>query len=70
MIIFLSVNVLTIFFSMKLLIGYLTRFLLEMEGADGQEYVCNGGGCSKCTSAYNGGKVSILCHFGAYVLIE
>ena len=29
---------------MALLIGYLKSFSLEMGGADGQEYICNGEG--------------------------
>ena len=34
------------------------------------EDVLNGGAHSMCTCAYDGGRGSNFCHFGAYVLIE
>ena len=58
MIIFLSVKCFAVFFFMKLLIGYLKRFPLEMgKGQMGKNmYAMKGEGLSKHTSVFDDGE--------------
>ena len=68
---FLFLNCSTVSFSMEVMTGYLQKFPWRCEGGGkiGKgTYAMRGR--KKRTRAFDGGRWSNFCHFGAYLLIE